>query len=657
MIASLLIANRGEIACRIIATARRMGIRTVAIASDPDMGARHTRLADEVVPIGGDTAASSYLDAKKVIEAAKSAGAEAIHPGYGFLSENPGFVEAVEAAGLVFVGPGAEAIRSMGLKDRAKRLMMEAGVPVVPGYDGAAQDGKTLKAEAAKIGYPVMVKARAGGGGKGMRRVDNAKDFIDALKSTKREAKASFGDDHVLIEKSIAAPRHIEVQVFADSHGGAVHLFERDCTLQRRHQKVIEEAPAPGMNAKTRRAMTEAAIAAARAIGYRGAGTVEFIVDGSKGLRPDGFWFMEMNTRLQVEHPVTEQITGFDLVEWQLRVASGEPLPVRQEEITLQGHAVEARIYAEDVDAGFLPAPGPVTKAVFPDRARVDHGIDDPGRISPYYDPMIAKVIASGADRKSALSALSKALGGTHLLGTATNTRFLDVLTRHADVRKMAIDTTWIDRNLTGLQAAMRPDDKDVALVALAQIAADGGFDGTDSGAHGWRSWGHGTAAARFTLGGKTIERRVVFGKDGAVSVAGGDMVLEAIIAHASRHHLTLDHDGGQKHIDIVDHQGQISVALGTGTFRVDRVDPLAAAGEAAGGNTVIAPMTGVITVLETRKGKQVKTGDIVIRMEAMKMEHAMPAPCDGTVEAVNCKVGDTVEDGRVLIELRQADG
>jgi len=420
MIKSILIANRGEIACRIIKTAQDMGIKTVAIASRPDAGARHTKRADHVVMIGGDSAATSYLDQDKVIKAALESGADAIHPGYGFLSENPEFVDAVEKAGLTFIGPTADAIRKMGLKDKAKQLMSAAGVPVVPGYDEADQSDEVLKKAADDIGYPVMIKARAGGGGKGMRRVDDESGFIDALQSTRREAAASFGDDHVLIEKCITAPRHIEVQVFADTHGNIVHLFERDCTLQRRHQKVIEEAPAPGMNEETRQAMTDAAVKAAAAISYRGAGTVEFIVDGSDGLKPDGFWFMEMNTRLQVEHPVTEMITGFDLVRWQILVASGEKLPVQQDEINICGHAVEARVYAEDAAAGFLPAPGKISKAVFPESGRIDHGINDVDMISPFYDPMIAKVITAAPSRDEAMDDLVSALSQTHLMGTVT---------------------------------------------------------------------------------------------------------------------------------------------------------------------------------------------------------------------------------------------
>ncbi|HSO48075.1 MAG TPA: biotin carboxylase N-terminal domain-containing protein, partial [Rhizobiaceae bacterium] len=431
MFTRILIANRGEIACRVIRTARRMGISTVAVYSDADAKAMHVRMADEAVRIGPPPAAESYLDIDAIIEAAKRTGAQAIHPGYGFLSENPDFVEAVEAAGLVFIGPSAASIRAMGLKDAAKRLMEKAGVPVVPGYHGEAQELLILAGKANEIGFPVLIKARAGGGGKGMRLVEKPEDFREALASARREAKAAFGDDRVLVEKYIEKPRHIEVQVFGDNHGNVVHLFERDCSLQRRHQKVIEEAPAPGMTGEMRAAMTDAAVKAAQAINYSGAGTIEFIVDGSNGLRPDGFWFMEMNTRLQVEHPVTEMITGLDLVEWQLRVAAGERLPRTQHEIELCGHAVEARIYAEDASRGFLPAIGTLHHLRFPKGLRVDSGVAEGDAIEPWYDPMIAKVISQAPDRAGALAMLADGLEATQIAGCVTNTAFLARLARH----------------------------------------------------------------------------------------------------------------------------------------------------------------------------------------------------------------------------------
>jgi len=494
---SLLIANRGEIACRVARTARAMGLRTVAVHSTVDAAARHVLAADEAIELPGETATETYLDIERIVAAARRAGAEAVHPGYGFLSENPAFVEACEAAGLVFVGPPAAAMRAMGLKDAAKALMAEAGVPIVPGYHGAAQDDATLVAEAARIGYPVLIKARAGGGGKGMRRVDASGDFTEALAGARREARASFGDDAVLIERYVTSPRHVEVQVFGDAHGDVVHLFERECSLQRRHQKVIEEAPAPGIDEATRAAMTEAAVRAARAVDYVGAGTVEFIADGRSGLRPDGFWFMEMNTRLQVEHPVTEAVTGVDLVEWQLRVAAGESLPLSQAELRLDGHAFEARLYAEDPAAGFLPATGRLERLAFgavsddtgtgdarveaADGLRVDSGVRAGDTVSPHYDPMLAKLVAHAPYRALALARLERLLSKTVVLGTVTNRDFLLALCRHPDVRAARLDTDLIGRELDvlleqPLAGSTTGADDDAraarALVAVLRVGA-----------------------------------------------------------------------------------------------------------------------------------------------------------------------------------------
>ncbi|MEO0329881.1 MAG: biotin carboxylase N-terminal domain-containing protein, partial [Pseudomonadota bacterium] len=462
----LLIANRGEIACRIIKTARAMDIKTVAVYSDADANAQHRLWADEAVHIGPAPVAESYLDSEKIIRAAIETGADAIHPGYGFLSENPGFVDAVEKAGITFVGPSAEAIRAMGLKDAAKKRMEEADVPVVPGYHGDNQEEKFLAGEATKIGYPVLIKARAGGGGKGMRKVDHPKDFAAALEGAVREGVASFGDGRVLIEKYITAPRHIEIQVFGDSHGNVVHLFERDCSLQRRHQKVIEEAPAPDMTEEMRAAMGGAAVKAAQAIHYCGAGTVEFIVDGSEGLSPDGFWFMEMNTRLQVEHPVTEAITGIDLVEWQLRIADGEYLPRFQDDLSIEGHAFEARLYAEDVPKGFLPATGKLEYLEFSSAARNDSGVVEGDSISPFYDPMIAKIITHEETREAALSKLDFALGETLIAGTVTNRDFLQALCRHDEFSAGEVDTGLIGRDLDALLESDPPGDQIIALAA-----------------------------------------------------------------------------------------------------------------------------------------------------------------------------------------------
>jgi len=461
MFDTLLIANRGEIACRVMETAQAMGMRCVAVYSDVDAGAKHVAMADTAVCIGGAAPADSYLRGDVIIRAALDTGAQAIHPGYGFLSENPEFVEAVEAAGLIFVGPSASAIRAMGLKDAAKVLMEEAGVPVVPGYHGAEQDAGFLAARAAEIGYPVLIKAVAGGGGKGMRLVEEAAGFADALESAQSEARTSFGNGDVLVEKFVTQPRHIEVQVFGDGRD-AVHLFERDCSLQRRHQKVIEEAPAPGMTDAVRAAMGAAAVRAAQAIGYSGAGTVEFIVDGADGLRVDGFWFMEMNTRLQVEHPVTEAITGVDLVEWQLRVAAGEALPCRQEDLSISGHAFEARLYAEDVPKGFLPSTGTLSHLAFPAGVRADSGVRAGDEISPWYDPMIAKVIVSGPTRDVALQRLSAGLAGKQVAGTVTNLGYLGALAGHDGSTRVDVATGLIARDGAPLFIARARDAAEV---------------------------------------------------------------------------------------------------------------------------------------------------------------------------------------------------
>ena len=457
MIGSVLIANRGEIARRIIRTARRMGVRTVAVYSEADAGAPHARDADEAVLIGPPPARESYLNADAILAAARQTAAEAIHPGYGFLSENAAFAEAVQAAGLVWVGPPPAAIRAMGLKDAAKRLMSEAGVPVTPGYLGEDQSPERLRREADAIGYPVLIKAVAGGGGKGMREVGRSEDFDAALTSCRREATASFGDDKVLIERLIAHPRHIEVQVFADAHGHAVHLFERDCSLQRRHQKVIEEAPAPGMDAATRNAVCGAAVRAALAVGYQGAGTDEFIADASQGLRADHVWFMEMNTRLQVEHPITEAITGLDLVEWQLRVASGEPLPLTQDRIVLNGWAMEARLYAENPATGFLPSTGPLDRFVLPDGIRIETGVEQRGAISPFYDPMIAKLVAHGPTREAAASKLADACRQVQVWPVRTNAGFLARCLSEPDFVAGRIDTSFIESHLDHLLPPAKP--------------------------------------------------------------------------------------------------------------------------------------------------------------------------------------------------------
>ncbi len=641
MFDTLLIANRGEIACRIIRTARAMGLRTVAVYSDADADAAHVALADTSVHIGGPAPADSYLRGTRIIEAARETGAGAIHPGYGFLSENPDFVEAVEAAGLVFVGPPASAIRAMGLKDAAKALMEEAGVPVVPGYHGRDQADERLAGEAARIGWPVLIKAVAGGGGKGMRLVEREADFAEALASARAEARGAFGNEAVLIEKYVQRPRHIEVQVFGDGTR-AVHLYERDCSLQRRHQKVIEEAPAPGMTAEMRAAMGAAAVRAAEAIGYSGAGTVEFIVDGSRGLRPGGFWFMEMNTRLQVEHPVTEAVTGLDLVEWQLRIAAGEPLPLSQEEIPLSGHAFEARLYAEDVPKGFLPATGTLTHLRFPASARADTGVRSGDTISPWYDPMIAKVITSGPNRRVALQRLAAALRGTEVAGTVTNLAFLGALAEHPGFAAGEVDTGLIARDLDTLTAAPPVPAAVNAQAALAALDLMGP-PGWDQGFALWSA-----APRRVTLrrGGAEIEARITFAGAGVADVALDGQTLRAEWRGGGWRL------GGAPAAEWSRAGAVVTVFAGYGAaFEV--VDPLARAAAAAGGGNVIeAPMPGLVRRMLAQAGQQVGAGDWLAVLEAMKMEHALTAPRDGVVAEVLAAEGAQVEAGAALIRL-----
>ncbi|SDF30299.1 acetyl/propionyl/methylcrotonyl-CoA carboxylase subunit alpha [Rhodobacter capsulatus] len=638
MFAKILIANRAEIACRVIDTARRLGVATVAVYSDADAGARHVALADEAVPIGGPRPAESYLRGAAIIDAALKTGAEAIHPGYGFLSENPDFVDAVQAAGLVFIGPSGDAIRAMGLKDAAKALMAQAGVPVVPGYHGDNQDPEHLAGAAEALGYPVLIKAVAGGGGKGMRRVDRAADFAAALLSAQGEAQTAFGNPAVLIEKYVEKPRHIEVQVFGDGTR-AVHLYERDCSLQRRHQKVIEEAPAPGMTAEMRAAMGQAAVRAAEAIGYRGAGTVEFIIDASDGLRPDRFWFMEMNTRLQVEHPVTEAITGVDLVEWQLRVASGEPLPARQEDLTIRGHAFEARLYAEDVPAGFLPATGTLKHLHFPPGVRVETGVRPGDTISPWYDPMIAKVITHGPTRAAALNALARALEATQVAGTVTNLGFLARLSRHPGFGAGDVDTGLIARDL---QTLTDPLPVPPAARALAVIAAAGL---------------HQTPGSGFTLW-APLRRPVPFEEPAHLQVTGPNRIAVEIGGQA--HDCVLHPDGwwvdgaktgAQVHVSA----DEITVFL-QGAHRFARPDPLARESGAAASGLTLAPMPGLVKAVFVAPGAQVAAGDRLAVLEAMKMEHTLCAARAGLVAEVLAGAGDQVEAGAALIRLAEEE-
>ncbi|WP_377506755.1 acetyl/propionyl/methylcrotonyl-CoA carboxylase subunit alpha [Octadecabacter sp. R77987] len=630
MFTRILIANRGEIACRIIRTARALGVESVAVYSDADAGALHVRMADHAVHIGGAAPADSYLRGDRIIKAALEMGAEAIHPGYGFLSENPDFVAAVEAAGLVFIGPSAEAIRAMGLKDAAKALMEQAGVPVVPGYHGTDQGNALLAGKAAEVGYPVMIKAVAGGGGKGMRLVDTAADFQEALASARAEARTAFGNDAVLIEKYIQHPRHIEVQVFGDG-ADAVHLFERDCSLQRRHQKVIEEAPAPGMTDAVRAAMGAAAVRAAQAIGYKGAGTVEFIVDGSDGLRVDGFWFMEMNTRLQVEHPVTEAITGVDLVDWQLRVAAGQGLPATQNDLIITGHAFEARLYAEDVAGGFLPATGTLAHLAFPDGVRADSGVETGDKITPFYDPMIAKVITHGPDRDAALGALSRGLGATEVAGTVTNLAFLKALADHAGFRAGNVDTGLIARDIDGLVAQ---NDAPPEVVAQAVLAA---ADLGNGPLVGFTLWEPLTRAVDLRLNGEGIAAALMVQAETATVAWGDQSVLVGPNAKMRAH---------------LRHGDQITV-FGAPTYVFTIPDPLARAGDAAaGGDRVIAPMPGLVQSVAVAAGDSVAAGDRLCVLEAMKMEYVLRAPRDGVVAEVAAKPGDQVAAGATLVTL-----
>ncbi len=662
MFSKLLIANRGEIAVRVMRTARRMGLATVAIYSDADAGAMHVAEADEAVRVGPAAAAESYLNVDAIIAAAKQTGAQAIHPGYGFLSENPGFVEAVTAAGLTFVGPPASAIRAMGLKDAAKTLMEKAGVPVVPGYHGEEQGAAFLAGVAGDIGYPVLIKARAGGGGKGMRKVERAKDFADALAGAQREAKASFGDTHVLIEKYVAQPRHIEIQVFGDNHGNAVHLFERDCSLQRRHQKVIEEAPAPGMPEEVRAAMGEAAVKAAKAIGYSGAGTVEFIVDGSEGLKPDRFWFMEMNTRLQVEHPVTEAITGLDLVELQLRVAAGEPLPFTQDQLAIDGHAFEARLYAEDVPKGFLPATGTLSYLRFSKSARNDTGVRQGDEITPYYDPMIAKVIVHGANREQALARMRAALADTLIAGTVTNKAFLSALCAHDGFAAGEVDTGLIERDLAGLAASAPPPPLAWAVAALGALGLAGQREGTDPWASlsGFRLWGAAQNFLTLLHGEDVADLRVTMRRPGDFKVSLADAAVNLQLVSGAPERMIVDGHAQPMLFALSRTGGRVSgvtVFLGGETFEFSVPDSVGDVGDAASGDDVRAPMPGLVKQVRVAAGATVSKGDALAVLEAMKMEHTLTAPRDGVVAAVNVGEGEQVKDGDLLVSLTPEKG
>ena len=667
MFQKILIANRGEIACRVAATARRLGVRTVAVYSDADANARHVAACDEAVHIGAALPRESYLRWERILDAAKTTGAQAVHPGYGFLSENEGFARACADAGVVFIGPPPAAIAAMGSKAAAKSLMEAAGVPLVPGYHGDDNDPALLAREADRIGYPVLIKASAGGGGKGMRRVERAEDFAAALASCQREARSSFGSDHVLVERYVTRPRHIEIQVFADTQGQCLHLFERDCSVQRRHQKVLEEAPAPGMSEARRAEMGAAAVAAARAVGYVGAGTVEFIAEeaGDGDLR---FYFMEMNTRLQVEHPVTEAITGLDLVEWQLRVAAGEPLPRAQDRLAMRGHAIEARICAENPDAQFLPATGTLVHARWPAHVaferseampRIDRGFDAGDAITPYYDSMIAKLIVWGEDRAQALRRLAAALAATHLVGVQTNVAFLRRVVATRAFAQADLDTALIDRERAALfdAAPLAPEVAAAGVVALAR-EEEQTLEGAEpwSRRDGWRL--HGGARRRFDLelGGVPLVAYLTRLHDGATVLELGERRwnLHTRALGAGRHDLTL----GERRLTLAAYRDgeRVAVFAPEGSAVVTEVDRLAHAGDHAGeGGKLTAPMPGKLLQLMVGVGDKVAKGQPLAVMEAMKMEHTLLAPRDGEVGELLYRVGDQIAEGTELLRLSAA--
>ncbi len=663
MFTKILIANRGEIACRVARTARAMGVRTVAVYSDADAQALHVEACDEAYRLGPPPPRESYLDGEAILAVARRAGAQAIHPGYGFLSENEAFAAACAAAGVVFIGPPPAAIAAMGSKAAAKSIMANASVPLVPGYHGDDQDPALLAREAQRIGYPVLIKATAGGGGKGMKIVTRADEFATALASARREAKSSFGDDRVLVERYLTSPRHIEIQVFADTHGEAVYLFERDCSVQRRHQKVLEEAPAPGMSADRRRAMGEAAVAAAKAIGYVGAGTVEFIAE------QDGrFYFMEMNTRLQVEHPVTEMITGLDLVEWQLRVAAGEPLPRRQDELAIRGHAIEARLYAEDPERGFLPSIGLITHWRMPEvtsHVRVDTGVRGGDEVSPYYDPMLAKLIVWGEDRAAACAEMLAALAQCEVVGVATNIAFLERVVAHHAFASAQLDTGLIDKHRDALfPPATAPGERALVAAAVAEYrgilldaqAAAQASDDPHSPWHARDGWWVNTDTHAVTFAFMDGDTRYPV----AVRPVGGDRLALALPArtleadvddHDDRLHFVVD---GQAFAATVIADGEARYVFAPGVrARLTLYDPLAhAADEDAAGGHLAAPMSGAIVAVHVKPGDTVAKGAPLIVLEAMKMEHTIIAPADGRVAAVHFAVGDRVAEGADLVDI-----
>ncbi|MBX3611212.1 MAG: acetyl/propionyl/methylcrotonyl-CoA carboxylase subunit alpha [Hydrogenophaga sp.] len=668
MFSKILIANRGEIACRVAATARRLGVKTVAVYSDADASAKHVAACDEAVHIGGSAPRESYLQWERIIAAAQATGAQAIHPGYGFLSENEAFADACAKAGLVFIGPPSSAIEAMGLKAESKRLMEKAGVPLVPGYHGTDQDPALLQREADRIGYPALIKASAGGGGKGMRVVEKSEDFAAALASCQREARNSFGSDAVLIEKYVQRPRHIEIQVFGDSHGQCVYLFERDCSVQRRHQKVLEEAPAPGMTPELRQRMGEAAVAAAKAVNYVGAGTVEFIVE-----QPDGydhpetmrFYFMEMNTRLQVEHPVTEAITGQDLVEWQLRVAGGEPLPLQQHELRMQGHAIEARICAENPDNQFLPATGtlrvyrkPAHSAFERSDVRFDDGVREGDTISPFYDSMVAKLIVHGDTREQALARLDAALAETRIVGLATNVQFLRHVVASDSFARARLDTALIARESEVLFKQDRVGEPTAVAAAVAQtLIAEAALAGNDpfSRRDGFRSHGVTTRRFDFDVAGERLQASLTYGRDG-LQLAYGEVQGPLHFAPLPDDRFDLRFADRRDTVQTWVVGETVHVFTARGATSLVEIDLLAHAGEGEGeSGRLTAPMPGKVVSFAVKAGDAVKKGQALAVMEAMKMEHTIAAPADGTVAELMYAPGDQVAEGAELLKLATA--
>ncbi|MGE0668716.1 MAG: biotin carboxylase N-terminal domain-containing protein [Sphingomonadales bacterium] len=653
MFRSVLVANRGEIALRVMRTAKRMGLRTIAVYSEADAAAPHVRFADEAHLIGPPPALESYLKIDRIIEAARQSGAEAIHPGYGFLSENAAFAEACAAAGIVFVGPPVEAIRSMGNKSAAKALMEKAGVPVVPGYHGADQSDETLALAAEHAEYPVLIKAAAGGGGKGMRRVDDPAAFEKELKAARREAMSAFGNDTMLVEKFVSRPRHVEIQVFADGTD-AVYLFERECSIQRRHQKVIEEAPAPGMTPELRARMGEAAVAAAKAIGYSGAGTVEFIVDGSRGLAEADFFFMEMNTRLQVEHPVTEMITGTDLVEWQFRVASGEALPLTQDQLTINGHAIEARLYAENPAKKFFPQAGPLKRLRFPPEGphlRIDSGVEEGQDISIFYDPMIAKVVAWDTTRTGAARRLQAALEQTRLAGIASNLGFLAAIAGNAAFLAGDLHTGFIDEHASALIPAAAPADRETLGAAVLSILAERGKPAADpwDERSAWRM--NLPARETFVLKDGEAERRVIATHAPSLALEIDGESLPAAFEAEADGDLAVSLGGTRSTVHVF-HEGSALTVLRRGhAHRLELVEADAAGDDAAeGAPDIRAPLPGRVVQVLAEPGKPVARHAPLVILEAMKMEHVLVAPAAGTIDEVRVKAGDQVAEGAVLV-------